>query len=329
MTVAPADGGQPLAHLAERVGILGLVLALVATLAVALACLGQLSARLTTDGPHVVGEDAFTYLAAGERLVAGHPLYRLGPGDRPVAIDPVYWTSPLLSPPPIAVVWAPLSLFGESAAWSWLFLAAMAVVGTSALVIWHSPVIGSLLVIVSALGIAEQVAVGNVAALFAPAVFLIWIYRDHPAVGLLAGLMAAFKIAPIVLAAWLIGTRRWRALGWMLVTVLTVYAISLVVAGPESFVDYVGVARSTNPSFLSLSSLMGIAAMSYLALCGFAAISLLSGRRDGGSFVVAVMAFTLFTPAFYLAAMVTIPPLAIVASRNRHGSAPPLSAALA
>src|SRR5439155_1700663 len=58
--------------------------------------------------PAVPGSDAWNYLAAGERLNAGHPLYSISPGDRPIQLLPPYWTVPLLAPPPIAVVWRPL-----------------------------------------------------------------------------------------------------------------------------------------------------------------------------------------------------------------------------
>ncbi len=57
----------------------------------------------------VRGWDAITYLAAGERLNAGHDLYALVAGDRRIWVNPPYWTVPLLSPPPIAVVWRPLA----------------------------------------------------------------------------------------------------------------------------------------------------------------------------------------------------------------------------
>src|SRR2546422_8089527 len=56
---------------------------------------------LTRD--HFFG-DSYTYLAAGERLNASHPLYALSPGDRQVAILPPFWTAPLVSPPFIAVL---------------------------------------------------------------------------------------------------------------------------------------------------------------------------------------------------------------------------------
>src|SRR5439155_18905551 len=54
--------------------------------------------------------DATVYLAAGERLDAGHALYALAPGDRDPGLKPPYWTVPLLSPPLIGVVFRPLAL---------------------------------------------------------------------------------------------------------------------------------------------------------------------------------------------------------------------------
>ena len=69
--------------------------------------------------PAVSGSDAWNYLAAGERLNAGHLLYALSPGDRPIAVLPPYWTVPLLAPPPIAVVWRPLAVLGDPAMTLW------------------------------------------------------------------------------------------------------------------------------------------------------------------------------------------------------------------
>jgi hypothetical protein len=64
--------------------------------------------------------DAFTYLAAGERLNDGHPLYALSAGDRPVDLHPPFWTVPLLSPPSIAVVLRPFALLpGDAGAYGW------------------------------------------------------------------------------------------------------------------------------------------------------------------------------------------------------------------
>src|SRR5450759_3186631 len=63
--------------------------------------------------------DAGTYRAAAERLNAGHFLYRLIPGDRPMALHPPWVTVPLLSPPPIAVLWRPLALLGDASLYLW------------------------------------------------------------------------------------------------------------------------------------------------------------------------------------------------------------------
>src|SRR4030088_3430196 len=69
--------------------------------------LAMLAQSFATNG--IRGWDAITYLAAGERLNAGHQLYALAPGDRWVWINPPFWTVPPLSPPPIAVLWRPLA----------------------------------------------------------------------------------------------------------------------------------------------------------------------------------------------------------------------------
>ena len=61
-----------------------------------------------SDAPRIAA-DAYTYLAAGERLNAGNHLYELRPGDRWIWINPPFWTVPLLSPPLIGVLWRPLA----------------------------------------------------------------------------------------------------------------------------------------------------------------------------------------------------------------------------
>jgi hypothetical protein len=123
--------------------------------------------------------------------------------------------------------------------------------------------------------------------------------------------MAALKLAPAVLAAWFIGTRRWAALGWMAASLAAIVLLALVVAGPHSWIDYIDVARTAPSSPASMSSLSGVPFASYAMLGAFGVLSIAAGGRDGGSFVIAVVAFTLFTPAFYPAAMVVLPALAL------------------
>src|SRR5664280_555733 len=72
--------------------------------------------------------DSFTYLAAGERLNAGHSLYALMPGDRPVDLHPPFWTVPFLSPPPMGVVMRPFALLpGDTGAYAWWVVCLIAI----------------------------------------------------------------------------------------------------------------------------------------------------------------------------------------------------------
>lgn len=311
-----AVAGRPSRWL-RRAGSILLVATAVAAVAWCIAI--EFQARLETSGPHVIGEDAITYRAAGERLNEGRPLYApLQPGDRQVILLPGNSDAPIISPPLVAVIWRPLAALGDVGFWSWVIAAGIAVASTVILVLWRAPVVGSLLVLVSAPGIAQQLAVANVAAFFAPAVALIWIHRHRTWVGSAIGVMASLKLAPIVLAAWLIGTRRWSALVALLLATAVCIVVSVVGAGIGVFGEYLDVARYTVPSLASLSGLTGIPAASYLMLAAFALLSVLAGRRDGGSFAVADVGFTFFTPAFYVAAMVTIPPLALVSLAPRE-----------
>ena len=84
-----------------------------------LATAGFLAAWFAYGWDPIRTGDGWNYLAAGERLNAGHALYALVPGDRPVVIVPPYWTVPLRAPPPIAVAWRSLALLGEASLLIW------------------------------------------------------------------------------------------------------------------------------------------------------------------------------------------------------------------
>ena len=76
--------------------------------------------RYLWSGWRELPPDAFTYLAAGERLNVGHSLYGLlgGAGDRPL-IDAALYPAPILSPPLIAVIWRPLAALGPGTVYLW------------------------------------------------------------------------------------------------------------------------------------------------------------------------------------------------------------------
>ena len=109
--------------------------------------------------------DAITYLAAGERLNAGHDLYTLGLGDRRVVIVSEISTAALLSPPPIAVLWRPIAAMPFGFA-MWIAAVWMAVLGTTFYLVYRTGFPGALVATALAPAIGEQLAAGNVAAFF-------------------------------------------------------------------------------------------------------------------------------------------------------------------
>ncbi len=74
-------------------------------------------------------------------------------------------TAPLLSPPPIAVIWRPIVLlpFGFAA---WMVACWLAVLGTTFYLVYRTGLPGALVACILAPAIGEQLAAGNVAAFF-------------------------------------------------------------------------------------------------------------------------------------------------------------------
>ena len=60
--------------------------------------------------------DAYIYYYAGQRLNASHQVYALLPSDHQIGYEPPFFTVPLLSPPPIAVLFRPLQRCRTSSA---------------------------------------------------------------------------------------------------------------------------------------------------------------------------------------------------------------------
>jgi hypothetical protein len=180
--------------------------------------------------------DAPTYLAAGERLNAGHALYTLVPGDR--FID---WKgSPLVYPPLIAVVWRPLALGGESVLGPWILVTTMAVVAAFAYAVWRAPLLAFLL----AMPAAYDLSHGNVNGLLACAMMASLRARP-PIAGSLLALAAAVKILPGLLVLVLIREQRWSALGWTLAVGAGLLGASILGAGWDAHVAYLTSARAS------------------------------------------------------------------------------------
>lgn len=249
--------------------------------------------------------DATTYLAAGERLNAGSQLYALGPGDRPVLTLPGISSSPLLSPPPIAVIWQPLAAlpFGFT---MWVIAVWMAVLGTTFHLVYRTGLRGAIVATALAPAIGEQLAAANVAAFFPMLLVIAWRYRDHPIAGVVVAAMASLKLAPATLLGWMVGTRQWHGLLAAALTTVAIFAVCLLAVGIQPFADYIGVARTTGPSTGSLSGLTGIPWASAATLVVGTLVAACLGPWPRWSFVAAVIFAVAGSPALYLSGFVTL-----------------------
>jgi hypothetical protein len=211
----------------------------------------------------LVPGDAFTYLASGERLNAGHLLYALSPGDRPVGFEPPFFTVPLLSPPPIAVLFRPLAaLPNELGVYIW-WIATIVIL--AAVILWmlrRRPILVGLAVLVLSLPIVYQIGVGNLNGLIVAGTVGAWYLltrgRDIAA-GAIFALMTAFKITPGVFLWWLITQRRWDAFKAFVVTGLVVLVVSVIGAGVQAHLEYLGIMRQTATAGTTYLSLAGAA----------------------------------------------------------------------
>lgn len=255
--------------------------------------------------------DATVYLAAGQRLNAGHHLYSLSPGDTPVGLKPPYWTVPLLSPPPIAVVFRPLAMLpGDSGAYVWWVGTMTAMAASILLLARRVPLATGLAVLALCVPIAYEIGVGNVNALLLLGTLATWWLirdeRDRPA-GAVVAVMTAIKLSPAVLAMWLVSQRRWRAVQGGVIGAVAVALVSLAGAGLTAHLDYLGImGQTTNggPSDLSLAGMarfFGVPAGTarFLPEVGLViglGLVVAARRRLGLSYAIAVATMTLASP---------------------------------
>jgi hypothetical protein len=247
----------------------------------------------------IEGGDGWNYLAAGERLNAGHPLYELLPGDRVVVIVPPYWSVPLLAPPPIAVLWRPLALLGEPAMTLWGALGMVAVICAVVYLVRR----GSLTLLAAvALPVALVALSGNASAFLLLMFIGIWVFRDRPwVVGALIAVATAVKVTPAVLVLWLIVTGRWRAVAWTVAFGLIILGISVLGAGVDAHRAWLASASGAAPSPIAIASLTGLPVVVVAVM--LAVPVLLAYGRDRWAFGCAVVAAALSTPALYFTAL--------------------------
>jgi hypothetical protein len=297
--------------------VLLLVIALGVPLAVARQYLLPFAANHVMAFP-----DATTYLAAGERLNAGHDLFKLQAGDRPVLFEDQF-PAALLSPPPIAVFWRPLAAvpWGFDA---WVVAAWVALLGTIAYLVLKTGWPAALLSLVLSVAIGQQLIVANVTAFFPAVLVLAWRYRRVPWVGVGVGVISAIKFTPIAMTGWMVGARFWRMLAVTLGTVVVVGLIGGLGAGFSAYFDYLRIAPQIKPTPDSISSLTGISWGSYGVFVAGTLGAVLLGRWPRWSFAIAVVATTLGTPVIYPVGLV--PLLALAAPLIPDAATAPIAA---
>jgi hypothetical protein len=200
------------------------------------------------------GVDTTTYLAAGERLNAGHRLYELMPGDRPVFLNPPYWTTPLVSSPTIAVLWRPLAAFpGGFGTYLW-WLASLAALLAALALLWpRRPLLTGATMLVLVMPTASQVAAANINSFVLLGLVLIWMawvqQRDLRS-GAIAGVIAAVKLTPMIAVWWLLVTGRPKAFAVAMLGILALFLVGLVGAGVQAHLDYLAMLR--NPASMGI-----------------------------------------------------------------------------
>jgi hypothetical protein len=250
------------------------------------------------------GSDTWNYLAAGERVLAGHSAYALLPGDRPVPIVPPYWTVPMLAPPATLIPWAPLAVLGDASMTIWAIGNLLA---TAAAIAWllhgrNLRVLGWIAVLSPALGLLAFS--GNVNGFLLLGLVTVWARRDQPAiVGTILAAAIALKLTPVYLLYWLGATRRWRALVTTAVASLVIGALTIAVVGWDDVLAWFANVPASAPSPLSLAANLGISSLAVSVAFALAlSIAALSGS-DRWMWVLGVLAAALATPAFYFQAI--------------------------
>jgi len=264
--------------------------------------------------------DAVTYLAAGERLNAGHPLYSLLPGDRAISVDNSGLGTPLLYPPLVAVLWRPLAALPFMLGlWLWMAATVVAIFGA----IWYvardlrTTALVALLIISG--GIGSQLSGGNVNAFIIVGALLLWDQADRrPWVGAVIGILTAIKLSPGIFILWLIGQRRWKALGWAVAALGAGIAVGVVGAGWDANLQAIDILRHSTPQNLTPTGLTGISwATTAVDVIGAVSVLLLF-RKPAASFRAAALTIIFGAPSLSLVTaalgLLLIPP------RRKSGS---------
>ena len=260
----------------------------------------------------IIPGDAFSYLAAGERLNAGHQLYALVPGDRLVDLNPPLFTVPLVSPPPIAVVFRAFALLPDgSGAYAWWVCQLAALAASLVMLARRLPLLLAGAMLVLLIPTVYEIGVGNLNSFLLLGVILTWRFATRgrePAAGAISAVMTAVKLTPAMLVWWLLMTGRRRAVVAAIVTGLIMLGVSIAGAGLDAHLQYLRILSDrgsigTSPlSLAGMARFVGVPApiadlMPTLAvLAGLVSVVLLR-HRPAIAFCIAVITMLYGSPA--------------------------------
>jgi len=291
------------ASLTRQLGTSWRAIAIAAARAVAFA-LVLLRLRDGVVASGTLAQDTIVYLAAAERLNAGHRLYTRAPGDRPILTSPPYFDSPFVSPPFAAIPFRPLALLPTDVVlgtWWLMCFAAMAVV--LLWFAWRVPVPTALMAILLGTPIAYQIGHANNQSLVLVGTIATWWLltrsRDRLA-GTVIGVMAVTKLFPAMLAVWAAVERRWTAVFATTASSVVLTLATAVLAGPGTFVEFLGMHVSpTQLSLLSPLTRVGLSTTAALfVVIGVGTLVVVAlGRWPDLSFAVSVVLMTFAPPA--------------------------------
>lgn len=220
--------------------------------------------------------DPWNYLAAAERLNAGHPLYALSPGDRPVELHPPYWSVPLLSPPFIAVLWRPLARFGEAAMLVWW---TGGVLATAVFIIWLLRGLERAWGVLALVALSSPLVLGALTGNAIGYLIPLLAFR-HPAA---VAIGAAVRLTPALLAPT-VGFRSTLLFG------AGIALVSLFGAGLDNHLDWLRTVSTSAPTPNSVSGITGLPPLAVAAACFLVALR---------GWPWAVLAVTLASPTTY------------------------------
>jgi len=271
--------------------------------------------------------DAWNYLAAAERLRAGHSLTSIGPGDRPVVGFPSMFPLPLVAPPTMAVLSMPMLLFSpDVATMLWTIGGFIVTIATVAWLIARGGIRVQILVIALAFPTAVAAFSGNVNTYLLPVLMASWLgiggsNRGGLVGGAATGLATAVRVGPALIGLLYVVRRRWVAAVTAASVLGVVGLLSLLVAGPDTWATYlrVSLGGSLLPTALSVPGMltsMGVGPA--FARLGVAAVWVIAGvaivllrDRPRLAFVVAIVAAVYATPVVRMESWVLL--LAIAA----------------